>query len=150
MMTIEEIMTTEPYTISPKETVYNARLLMQKHDVRHIPVVDKNNIPVGVITFSDVLAASESSLHEQSEDSRTALEKQHRVREVMTAPVATVDENDSLRSAALHLLDTKHGCLPVTKEGGLIGIITDSDFVDVAVNLMEIMEQQTLESDSFD
>ena len=109
MMTIEEIMTTNPYTIGPTDSVYNARILMQKHDVRHIPVVDKNNIPVGVITFSDVLAGSESSLHDQSEDSRTALEKEHRVREVMTAPVAMVDESDSLRSAALHLLDTKHG-----------------------------------------
>ncbi|MGI9318468.1 MAG: CBS domain-containing protein, partial [bacterium] len=99
-------MTTNPYTISPTDSVFNARTLMQKHEVRHIPVVDKHNIPLGVITFSDVLAASESSLHEQSDNSRAALEKEHLVREVMTAPVVTVDESDSLRSAALHLLET--------------------------------------------
>lgn len=150
MMTIEEIMTTDPYKIGPTDSVYDAKMLMQKHGIHHIPVVDKKNIPVGVITFSDVLAASESSLHLQSEEARVTLEKEHLVREVMTAPAITVDESDSLHSAALHLLQTKHGCLPVTREGTLIGIVTDSDFVDVAVNLMEIMETQTLTDDSFD
>jgi CBS domain-containing protein len=32
------------------------------------------------------------------------------------------------------------GCLPVVRQGALIGIITDSDFVAVAINLMEQLE----------
>lgn len=150
MMTIEEIMTVDPHKIGPTKSVYDARLLMQKQNVRHIPVVDKNNVPIGVITFTDVLAASGSNLNDEDEKSEIKFEKEHQVREVMTTPVVTVDETDSIRSAALHLLETKHGCLPVTREGTLVGIVTDSDFVDVAVNLMEIMEQQTLSSEEFD
>ena len=149
MISIDEIMTTELRTLSPADSVYDARLLMKEHGIRHVPVVDKNSKLVGVITLSDVLAASESSLIDKNDTARIEIERDHLVSEAMTASVETIDENDNIRVAALHLLDTKHGCLPVTRDGKLVGIITDSDFVGVAVNLMEIIDQQILDEDAF-
>jgi CBS domain-containing protein len=32
------------------------------------------------------------------------------------------------------------GCVPVLRKGKLVGIITDSDFVAIAINLMEQLE----------
>jgi CBS domain-containing protein len=58
----------------------------------------------------------------------------------MSSPVQTVDEHASLRGAALHLQKHRMGCLPVTRDGALVGIITDSDFVAIAVHLMEQLE----------
>ena len=40
----------------------------------------------------------------------------------------------------MYLQKHKLGCLPVLSEGKLAGIITDSDFVQVAINLMEQLE----------
>ena len=60
----------------------------------------------------------------------------------------TVDERASLRGTALHLLKNRLGCLPVLRDGELVGIITDSDFVAVAANLMEQLEQVEEEADA--
>jgi CBS domain-containing protein len=45
-----------------------------------------------------------------------------------------------MREAALYLQRHKYGCLPVVNDGKLKGIVTDSDFVAVAINLLEQWE----------
>ncbi|MDH3338783.1 MAG: CBS domain-containing protein, partial [Gammaproteobacteria bacterium] len=62
------------------------------------------------------------------------------VKDVMVTDLATVDEHASLRQAALFLEKHKIGCLPVVTDGKLRGIITDTDFVGVAINLLEQIE----------
>ena len=59
----------------------------------------------------------------------------------MVIDVATVDEHASLRQAALFLEKHRIGCLPVVTDGRLKGIITETDFVAVAVNLLEQIEE---------
>lgn len=145
MISIDEIMTPKPYTLKSSDNIYDARLLMKEKHIRHIPIVNDSEELVGLISQSDLLAASESTLQARNDTEREELEKQHLVGEAMTTGLATIDEQDNLRAAAMHLLKNKHGCLPVTRNGKLCGIITDSDFVTVAVNLMELLEQQTFE-----
>jgi CBS domain-containing protein len=59
---------------------------------------------------------------------------------IMSSPVQSVDESASLRGTAMHLQKHKVGCVPVLRKGKLVGIITDSDFVAIAINLMEQLE----------
>jgi CBS domain-containing protein len=58
----------------------------------------------------------------------------------MTTDLSVVHEQMNLREAALRLQAHRYGCLPVVSRGKLIGIITDSDFVAVAINLLEQLE----------
>jgi CBS domain-containing protein len=58
----------------------------------------------------------------------------------MATDLATVDERASPRQAALFLEKHKIGCLPVVSDGKLRGIITDTDFLAVAINLLEQLE----------
>jgi CBS domain-containing protein len=52
------------------------------------------------------------------------------VRQIMVAPVITVDEECSLEEAAKIMLDRSIGGLPVEDErGDLCGMVTESDFV---------------------
>jgi CBS domain-containing protein len=60
--------------------------------------------------------------------------------EIMTRDVITVDGGANLRRAALFLEEHKYSCLPVMTEGRLRGIVTDSDLVAVAINLLEQLE----------
>ena len=140
MISVDEIMTTNVYTLTVENTVYDARCLMSEKNIRHIPIVDGSNHLVGLLTQRDLLRASESTLYTTSNDARVTLEKQHCVDEIMTRNIKTIDEHDSLRSAALRLRKFKHGCLPVVTEGVLKGIITDTDFVAVAAHLLEQLE----------
>ena len=144
MLSVADIMTREPYTLGPDNSLTDARDLMAQHHVRHVPVVSSDGTILGLVSHRDVLAASDSSVlasRKAGKESYVALSS------IMTSPVKTVDEHDSLRGTALRLQQERIGCLPVTREGNLVGIISDSDFVAVAVHLMEQLELAEPEED---
>gem|GEM_PF-3915505 len=60
--------------------------------------------------------------------------------DVMIKDVKVIHPSDHLRQAALYMQSHKHGCLPVVSDDRLVGIITDSDFVATAINLLEQVE----------
>ncbi|TDG15008.1 CBS domain-containing protein [Seongchinamella unica] len=149
MLSVAEIMTAQPYTLSPDDSLAQARKLMADHHIRHIPIVSGNGILVGVVSQRDVLAAADSSVLPDPQG-REQEERYIALSSVMTSPVQTVDEHASLRGTAMHLMHNRLGCLPVTRDDELVGIITDSDFVTVAINLMEQLEQAEPLADDFD
>ena len=148
MLTVAEIMTREPYTLGPDDSLAGARKLMAEHHIRHIPVLSAEGTLIGVVTQRDVLAAGDSTVVSGKAD--RAGEDYVALSAIMTTPVQTVDESASLRGTALHLQKHKVGCLPVLRKGKLVGIITDSDFVTIAINLMEQLEAQEPEEFDFD
>jgi len=145
MLELETIMTTDVVTISVDDNLDTARKLMFENRIRHLPVVDAAEKLVGLITITNVLAATDSFLRD--EDSKLHPE-QIPVKEVMVSKLITVDENIGMRQAAMFLELHRIGCLPVVTDGKLIGIVTDTDFVGVAINLLEQLEET--ESSEFD
>jgi CBS domain-containing protein len=138
MLTVAEIMTREPYTLGPDDSLADARQLLAEHHIRHIPILSTEGSLIGVVSQRDVLSAGDSSVavagKGKSNEAYVALSS------IMTTPVQTVNEKAGLRGAAMHLQKSKLGCLPVLRDGKLVGIITDTDFVSVAINLMEQLE----------
>ena len=149
MLTVSEIMTREPYTLGPDSNLAEARQLMAEHHIRHIPVLSNDGSLVGLVSQRDVLAAEDSSVV-SSQQAIDATDRYVALSSVMTAPVQTVDERDSLRGTAMILQKSKVGCLPVLRDGELVGIITDTDFVAIAIDLMEQLEAQEPPEEEFD
>ncbi|MEO1202029.1 MAG: CBS domain-containing protein [Pseudomonadota bacterium] len=145
MFNIDAIMTTDVITIAPSASLADARERMHEHRIHHLPVVDTEGGLVGLVTLTDVLAASDSFL--RNADSRIHA-ADITLAEAMVTDVATVSSAASLRQAALFIEKHKIGCLPVVDDGKLTGIITDSDFVAVAINLLEQLEDS--EPEDFD
>ena len=137
MFSIEAIMSTNLITVSPSATLAEARSLMHEHRIHHIPVMDEDRI-VGLVTLTNVLAATDSFLRD---DQSRIHADEIGIKDTMVTDVATVDINASLRHAALFLEKHKIGCLPVLDGDKLVGIITDTDFVAVAINLLEQIEE---------
>jgi CBS domain-containing protein len=137
MMNIDTIMTTDVITIPPTENLETARTLMHDNHIHHLPVVDKDKKLVGLVTLTNVLAATDSILRDPDKRMRA---DEISIRDIMVTDVATVDKRASMRQAALFLEKHRIGCLPVISNGRLYGIITDTDFVGVAINLLEQME----------
>ncbi len=50
-----QIMTENPITIAPYEPVTRALAIMREANIRHLPVVDEENKPIGVISIRDVV-----------------------------------------------------------------------------------------------
>ncbi len=55
---VRDVMTENPITIKPEEPVEEATRKMKDADVSHLPVVDEEGKPVGVISMRDVMDAS--------------------------------------------------------------------------------------------
>jgi CBS domain-containing protein len=149
MLTVAEIMTREPYTLGPDDSLADARKLMAEHHIRHIPILAGDGSLVGLVSQRDVLAAEDSSLIRGAAGG-DAPESYVALSAIMTSPVQSVEEHAGLRGTALHLQKNRMGCLPVMSGGKLVGIITDSDFVAIAVNLMELLEASEPEEYDFD
>ncbi len=138
MFNLETIMTTDLITVLPSDNLADARALMQEHKIHHLPVVDENEQLVGLVTLTNVLAATDSILRNTDNRIHAA---DVSIKDIMVIDVATVDEHASLRQAALFLEKHRIGCLPVVTDGRLKGIITETDFVAVAINLLEQIEE---------
>ena len=139
MITIEEFMTAKPYTLRETDSINDARQIMTEKHIRHIPVTDDEDRLLGLVTQRDVLAATDPSVALGIEDA-TRTGKDIKLADVMMKNVAVIHSYDSLRRAAIYMQSHKYGCLPVISEDRLIGIITDSDFVSIAINLLEQAE----------
>ena len=138
MLNLETIMSTDLITTHPEASLLDARSLMRSHNIHHLPVVNDRGVLVGLLTHTNVLAATDSILRD--EENRLD-DKEILVEDIMVTKVATVDIDASIRDAALFLEKHRIGCLPVLKRGRLVGIITDTDFVAIAINLLEQLEE---------
>lgn len=144
-MELETIMATDVVTIGVDDNLESARKIMHDRRIRHLPVVDSESQLVGLITTTNVLAATDSFLRD---DESKMHPDQIAVNDVMVSDVITVDEHAGVRQAAVFLEKHRIGCLPVVTDGELRGIVTDSDFVGVAINLLEQLE--TVEASEFE
>lgn len=147
MITIEEFMTSEPYTLRETDSINDAWEIMIGRHIRHIPIIDDENHVQGLITQRDVLAATEPGAIREAKSASHKLKSDVTLAEIMIRDVKVIHKEDSLRQAALYLQSHKFGCLPVISDGSLVGIITDSDFIDIAINLLE--QAEITEDDGF-
>jgi len=146
MFSIEAIMSTNLITVSPSATLAEARTLMHDNRIHHLPVTEGDAL-AGLLSLTDVLAATDSYLRDEKNRIHA---NEIVVQDVMVVDVATVNINASLRQAALFLEKHQIGCLPVMDNGDLVGIITDTDFVAVAINLLEQLEASEPFDDDFE
>lgn len=137
MLDVSDIMTPRQNLVvmHPESTVDEVRRAMADHKIRHLPVLDGAGDLVGLVSQTDVLVAGNG-------EARV-------VRDIMIRDPETVDERENVRHAALLMVRRKRSCLPVTREGELRGIVTDSDFLGVAITLMEQSEAVEPDADDF-
>ncbi len=148
MIRLEDIMTENVTTMTPEDSVLSARRLMNIEGIRHIPVIGATGKLEGLFSHRDLLAVTDSTELDLPRSEREKKEAGMLLGEVMTRRVSTATRNVSLRDAAIFLQNNRYGCLPVVEDGRLLGIITDTDFIGVAINLLEQIEMtEPLESD---
>ena len=54
-VSISEVMTPDPVTVQPKDTIRTAIKKLQGGGYRHLPVIDENNRPVGVLSVKRIV-----------------------------------------------------------------------------------------------
>jgi len=142
---VKDRMTPQPLVVvTPDTPITEAQRLMQEKNIRHLPVVTDDPSAesrhrhdlVGLLTRETMLQAIPWSAV-----SLSALETQYilskiRVGNVMIDDVITIGEDVAVEEAARIMVDHKIGCLPVVREGALVGIITDIDLLSTTMEML--------------
>ncbi|MCJ7442328.1 MAG: CBS domain-containing protein [Thermoanaerobaculaceae bacterium] len=138
-LTVGDIMTREVVTLAEDDTLADARTCMERGRIRHLPVVRGKKL-VGLVTHRDLLSASFSVFAEVSAKEERRVFRQIPVRELMHDAYA-VASTVRVRDAAKVMLDKQYGCLPVVDgEENLIGIVTEADFLRLAVRMLDAIQ----------
>ncbi len=131
MLLVEDSMTREVVTASPRTTAGEAIGLCRERRIRHLPIVEDGRL-VGIVSDRDL----RSAIPAIGDPARTAALEEVRISDVMTRDVVTARPADPVEAAANAMRERKIGCLPVVKGGELVGIITSSDVMEALVYLV--------------
>jgi CBS domain-containing membrane protein len=119
LLKVGDIMTTEVTVARATETLEQAFVELELGHIRHLPVVDRNLVLVGLVSQRDLIAAPRGA--------------NLRIRDIMQTDVKAVSPDTQAHEAAYLLLRYAIGCLPVTDHlDRVCGIVTEADFVRVA------------------
>lgn len=135
-MLVRERMTRNPITIRRDTSVTAALRLMRERRVRRLPVVDRRDRLVGIVSEKDLLNASPSPATSLSIWEIHDLLARLKVEAVMTRDVVTVSEEAPVEDAARIMIDRKIGGLPVMQGEALVGIITETDLFRAFLELL--------------
>lgn len=160
MMTVDDAMTRTVVSVRPELPLKDVARLLVGHRVSGLPVVDREDRVVGVVSEADLLIKESGHdaiehrrlerVRGESQETRTGKAKVQATTagEAMTSPALTIDRRATLHAAAKLMVGRGVNRLPVTEDGVLIGIITRADLVRAFVRtdeeLAETIRQEVL------
>ncbi|HOT62363.1 MAG TPA: CBS and ACT domain-containing protein [Treponemataceae bacterium] len=134
-MNVSHVMTKNPLYIHPEMSVPDARAFMKKEKVGRLPVLDKENRLVGIVTERDLINASPSVATTLDMYEMSYLLSKLKVEKVMNKSVVTVAEDVVVEEAARIMVDNGISALPVMRGDALVGIVSDGDLFKVFIEL---------------
>ena len=139
-MLVKDIMQRDVVTVTPDTPLPKVLRLLQPRGFRHVPVIG-NGLLVGIISDRDVKQALVSLAGsglagmglERAGECLTAAE-------MMQRAVTTVAPTSAVEEAARLMTTQKISALPVTEGGRLVGIVTETDVLELFVRAMGVLE----------
>ena len=117
-MRIADVMTPDPQTVRPGDTLQSAAQLMDELNVGVLPVVDGGEL-IGILTDRDIVIRSTSA----GQDPNTA-----KVSDAMTTDAQTLQEDASVEEAVEIMEERQLRRVPVVNGAGrLVGIVSLGD-----------------------
>ncbi len=126
---VSEIMSKDLITLSPDQSLYEANKLFNRHNIRHIPVVENKKL-VGMISHTDLLRISFSGLDESDDSIVPVIYEMYSLPEIMTRVPVFVEANTTIKEVAEILSRQSFHSLPVLNKGKLVGIVTTTDLIN--------------------
>lgn len=142
---VSKIMTRNVITAMPGDSLLYVESLLINNRISRI-VIQRNKIPVGIITYRDFFPVklprwiAESADPEEVSRYKTTLHSEFAVNQmahlmsfkavdIMTSNPITIEANEDVGVAVLLMIRNRISGLPVVKNSKLVGIITKADIV---------------------
>ncbi len=128
-MLVSEIMTTDPITAAPNDTLRDVMDRMYSEDIRHVPVVDGTQL-IGIISDRDMRSLSLPVSTILNNPGETAKRLEKPVSAVMRGDVQYVEADADVEGLIDMMVESKVGAVPVVDPGTetLVGIVS---YIDV-------------------
>ena len=129
-MRVEQYMTTSLTTVNEDEVVELVAYLMDRRGIRHVLIEDKQRRLVGIVSYRSILrlmAEGRSMAEADCMPVGAVMERE---------PVTVAPETTTLEAIDL-MRSNKVSCLPVVKDDQLVGLVSETDFMPMAYQLLE-------------
>jgi CBS domain-containing protein len=110
---IYKIMSTEIFTVNENDSVRLIKNIMAWKNIHHLPVINKDNKIVGIISFSSISKGN-------MDDEASAID-------IMVKEIKTASPEMKIEDAKQIMINNKIGCLPILDHGELVGMLTKTD-----------------------
>ena len=134
-MLVQDVMQRRVITITPETTLPEALELSRRRGVRHLPVLKAGRL-VGIVSDRDLKRGMASPATALERHELAYLLEKVPVEELMTRAVITAVPELPVEEAARLMVKEKISALPVTAEGRLVGIVTETDVLNLFVRAM--------------
>lgn len=141
-MAVSNIMTRKLITVTADTTIEDISKLIIANRISGVPVVDSDNRVVGMVTQSDIIfrqihneptfaaTAEDLVLLKEGMKAEKRFGAGNTAKDIMTSPVITAHENDSIREVVELITKEKiKRVVIVDEEGRLVGIVSKMDIV---------------------
>jgi CBS domain-containing protein len=115
-MNIRDVMTPNPRTVSPTDSIQNAARIMRDEDTGAVPVVDEGR-PVGILTDRDIVVRAVADGGQLNRP----------VRDIVSGSVVVATPDMSTREASALMSEHQVRRLPVVENERLVGIVSIGD-----------------------
>ena len=134
-MYIREYMKSPVITVTSDTLTQDAQKIMQEHDIRRLPVVDKGKL-VGLVTQDRIREAGPSPATSLSVWELNYLLSKMKVKDIMVKNVITINPDTTVEETCV--VGQKHniGTLPVVDNGKLVGIVTTTDLYRIITQIL--------------
>lgn len=138
-MLVRDIMRADPVTATRQTRLPDLLRLLQQRGFRHLPVVEAGRL-VGIVSDRDLKQAMVSAGSTTEGRERERLLDRLTAGEIMTGEVVTTGPTCGVEEAARVMATRKISALPVTDGDRLVGIVTETDVLELFVRAMGVLE----------
>ncbi len=126
---VSDYMTTKLVTFKPDQSLLEVMNTLIKYKISGGPVVNEKHELLGIISEGDCIKQISESRYYNQPITDMVVEKH------MAKDVETIDGNMDVFDAAQKFLNSKRRRFPITKEGKLVGQISQKDVLKAALKL---------------
>jgi acetoin utilization protein AcuB len=139
MMLVRDIMQTHPVSATLETRLPHLLRLLQRRGFRHLPVVDGGRL-VGIISDRDLKQSMISAASMTEGRERDRLLDELTAGQIMARAVVTIGPMFGVDEAARLMATRKISALPVTEGDQIVGIVTETDVLQLFVRAMGVLE----------
>lgn len=138
-MLVRDVMQTHPVSASLETRLPDLARLLQRRGFRHVPILDGGKL-VGIVSDRDVKQAMFSAASVTEGRERSRLLDELTAGQIMSRAVVTIGPMFGVEEAARLMATRKISAVPVTEGDRLVGLLTETDVLQLFVRAMGVLE----------